>query len=260
MKLLQFFCYSFVILYFLSACLLYVFQRSLLYHPTPEYKHDFQTLDFTNQEHVLKVNVLNPNKQRAIIYFGGNAEPVIFNAEPFTQNFSNHTIYLVNYRGYGGSTGTPTEEGLSSDALAIYDQLSAKHTSLSVIGRSLGSGVASYLASRRPIELLVLITPYDSIKNVAQAHFRIYPMRLLLKDHYDSIGRVENISAKVLIIIAELDRVIPNSHSIALYKAFAKDQVSTVYIKGADHNNLSLDADYFTSIKRFFKTNMHLLN
>lgn len=247
-----------LLIYIAGAFALYAVQRRMLYVPSPEYAHEFDRLELQNQQETLNVVVLNSGQSQAIIYFGGNAESAVFNAEPFLKNFPGHTIYLVNYRGYGGSSGLPTELGLYSDSLALYDQVRASHESISLIGRSLGSGVATYLASERQVSYLALITPYDSIKNVAQAHIPIYPIGLLIKDKYDSIEKAVRVSAPVLIVMAELDSVIPNSHSIKLSESFKKEQVSIINIKGAHHNNLSIDPVYYRSLKRFFSSTFKL--
>jgi len=244
-----------LVIYLIAALLLYIFQRNMLYFASPAYEHNLKTIELINDKQTLKVNVLNAGRSKAIIYFGGNAEAVIFNEKPFAQNFPEQTTYLVNYRGYGGSSGEPTEENLYSDALAIYDHIRHEHDSVSVLGRSLGSGVATYLASKREIDYMALVTPYDSIQNVAQARLPIFPVGLLIRDRYDSARRATNVSSKVLIVMAELDAVIPNSHSIKLEKSFAKEQVSSVKIKDANHNNLSAKPEYFSILREFFNNN-----
>jgi Hydrolases of the alpha/beta superfamily len=241
--------------YVIGAALLYFFQRNLLYFPSPEYQHDLATLEVINDDQTLKIAVMNPGQARAIIYFGGNAEPVVFNEVPFAEHFPSHTVYLVSYRGYGGSSGEPTELGLFSDALAIYDFVQSEHESVSAVGRSLGSGVAIYLASERAIDALGLVTPYDSIVSVARKRFPFYPVSLLLLDKYDSAMRVPKVSAKVLIVMAELDKIIPNWHSVKLQDAFPTEQVRVLKIAGADHNNVSANADYFPALKAFFESN-----
>jgi len=238
--------------YAAGAVTLYVLQRKMLYAPSPEYSHQFDGLELHNEQEVLKIIVLNPGQPQAMIYFGGNAEAVIFNAELFLENFPDYTIYLANYRGYGGSTGSPTEQGLYSDALALYDQIHTSHNAISLMGRSLGSGVATYLASEREASHLALITPYDSIRNVAQTHYPFYPVGLMIKDEFDSVEKAASVSAPVLIMMAEHDSIIPNSHSIKLSEAFQEEQVSITNIKDAGHNNLSLDAQYYSTLKRFF--------
>ncbi len=245
-----------VVVYTVGALALYNYQRKMLYIPSPEYAHEFESLELQNGQEILKVAVLNSGQSRAIIYFGGNAEAVIFNAEPFLKHFRNYTVYLANYRGYGGSTGSPSELGLYSDSLALYDQVRTKHESISLMGRSLGSGVAAFLGSQRRVSQLALITPYDSIENVAQAHVPIYPVGLLIKDKYDSVEKAARVSAQVLIVMAELDLIIPNSHSIKLLEAFKQEQVSTLIIKGANHNNVSLDPEYYPRLKRFFDSEL----
>ena len=241
-----------VSVYVLGAFLLYVLQRNLLYFPSPEYQHNLPTIELLNQQQLLKIAVLNPGQSKAIIYFGGNAESVVFNEVPFIEHFPTHTVYLVNYRGYGGSSGEPTELGLFSDALAIYDSVQDQHNSVSAFGRSLGSGVATYLASERDIDALALITPYDSIVSVASKRFPFYPVALLMRDKYDSVERAPKVSAKVLIIMAQLDRVIPNWHSVKLQEAFLEEQLTVVSIEGADHNNVSLSSEYFPALKKLF--------
>ncbi|MBX2847583.1 MAG: alpha/beta hydrolase [Acidiferrobacterales bacterium] len=240
--------------YLFGAVLLYVLQREMLYAPTPKYSSDLKELTFNVNGETLKVLELNSGKDKALIYFGGNSEPVVFNEIPFSETFANHTVYLVNYRGYGGSTGTPTQDGLLADSLAIYDNLITNHDSIGVIGRSLGSGVASYLASQRSIESLLLITPYDSIEAVAKSRFPIYPVSLMLKDKYDSLSRAPSISAKVLIIAAEMDSIIPLQHSENLYAAFDSTQVSMVVIEGANHNNLASRPEYYQTLRSFIET------
>ncbi len=238
--------------YLLGAVLLYIFQRNILYIASPEYAHEYDVINLVNDQEVLKIAVLNPNQSRAIIYFGGNAEAVIFNEMPFLENFPEHTLYLANYRGYGGSTGTPTELGLFSDALALYDRIRDQHDSVATLGRSLGSGVATYLASNRAISHLALVTPYDSIVNVARARFPIYPISFLMHDKYNSIGTASKVSTPVLIIMAEHDSIIPNAHSIKLGDAFSKTQLTSLKIDGADHNNVSVSAGYFSALVEFF--------
>ena len=112
-----------VLVYLGLGTYLYIKQRSFVYFPTTETQGQpaqVLTLD-SNDEH-LKVWVINPNKANAIFYFGGNAEPVEYNIQPFQAWFPNHTLYLMNYPGYGGSTGSPTETALYADALNLNEK------------------------------------------------------------------------------------------------------------------------------------------
>ena len=241
--------------YICTSLLLYIFQRDFLYFPSPKYDHSFERFSLSNEGEALEIIALNKGNAKALIYFGGNAEAVVANAEDFSSNFSDTTIYLVNYRGYGGSIGKPTEAGNYADALAVYDHVKKDHSQIFVAGRSLGSGVATYLAANRSLESVVLITPYDSILNIAKANYSIFPVSLLLKDRYDSVSRTNAIKSKVLVIAAEQDVVIPMSHTQNLVKAFRDDQVQFEVIKNTGHNDVSFNPDYYEVFKGFLGEN-----
>lgn len=242
---------STLFIYICVALYLFFSQRSFIYFPTPNTEHPHSEISYEFKDAVVKVVVLNKKNKKAILYFGGNGEAVEYNASNFIKNFPNHTVYLVKYRGYGGSTGEPSEEKLYSDALNIFDSLKQKYSEVSVIGRSLGSGVATYVASKRNIKKLVLVTPYDSIESVAQKTFPIFPMFILLKDKYNSVGRANEIKAKTLLLIAENDNVISKSHSDTLAKAFQATIATMVVIKNTGHNSISNSIQYNNIIREF---------
>ncbi len=236
---------SFVATYFIFGALLFAFQRDILYFPTRKLDHYFHEEVFQNGNATINVIVLNKDKKDAVLYFGGNGDSMAYSAFLFAKQFKNRAIYLVNYRGYGGSSGEPTEEGIYSDALFIFDQLKSKYSNISIMGRSLGSGVATYVASKRDIDKLVLVTPFDSIENVAQDRFMIYPMSLLLEDKYNSIGRVKDIKAKTLVIISENDEVVSFKSSMNLVSFFDPTQVKYSIIKDATHNDIFHHKRYY---------------
>ena len=242
----------FLLIYLLACAVMYLLQRKLLYYPTGRIPHSFPQLKLVNQNESIEVIVLNEGKNEALMYFGGNAESVIYNAEDFLKAFPLHTVYLLNYRGYGGSTGHPTEKGIFSDALVLFDKIQGKHQKISVIGRSLGSGVAVFLASKRPLQKMVLITPYDSIKSLGQSKFIIFPVFLLLKDKYDSLRRVKHIQAQTIALVAENDEVIPNKHSQRLINEFPPGQITAITIKNSGHNDISQKEEYYQHLKDFF--------
>jgi pimeloyl-ACP methyl ester carboxylesterase len=242
-----------VMIYIVGGVFLYVYQRDFLYFPTDKSTHSYEIEKFSHDDVIIDVVVLNKGKSDAIIYHGGNAERVVNNARNFENILSEHTVYLINYRGYSGSTGSPTEQANYLDALYVYDQVKNKHHNISVIGRSLGTGVATYLAANREVSQLVLITPYDSIQNIAQSQYPIYPISLLLKDKYESSSRVNKINSKTLIILAEHDLVIPLRFSEKLIKEFSPLQVQVEVIKKSNHNNLIQTDHYYQLLDEFFK-------
>ncbi|MDM5272685.1 alpha/beta hydrolase [Sulfurovum sp. zt1-1] len=243
---------SILMIYFLVGLLLYLFQNSLIYYPTPLVKHAFTEKIFMNDDETIRVITLNEGKKNAIVYFGGNAESVAHSAEVFFDKFPEYTVYLVNYRGYGGSSGTPTQAGLFNDAIYIYDNIKKDHQHIIAIGRSLGSAVAVYLASQREIEKLVLITPFDTLQSVAQEQYPIFPMSFFLKDKYRSVEYVEKNSAKkTLMLIAQDDKIIPASHAYTLAKYFVQNDLTIKVIEGKGHNTISSDKSYYTLLKEF---------
>ena len=253
MKTLFLIIFSLIAMYLIAIALLYFLQRNLLFHPMP-------WVDNTGREEIILDNqglklqgwILNRGRDKALIYFGGNAESISDNFHLFEQLFEDHTVYLIDYRGYGKSEGQPNEKGMFSDAMAIYDQVKPEHQSISLMGRSLGSGVAVYLAASRSIDKLVLITPYDSIAEVAQSHYPYFPARYLVKDRFESVRYAPDVKASVLILIAELDRVINPQHSEKLAQKFSSDQLSIEKILGAAHNNVSDFKQYRQSLSKFF--------
>jgi pimeloyl-ACP methyl ester carboxylesterase len=231
---------------------LYVNQRNMLYFPRPEvYVESAEPIWLDTADARLKIWSVAGAGREAIVYFGGNAEPVHANIEAFRAWFPEHSVYLVNYRGYGGSSGTPNEVDLCADAAAVYDYLDVRHSRISAIGRSLGSGVAACLASQRELAKLALITPFDSVLAVASNLYPFLPVSILLQDTFDSAARAPAIDADVLIMLASEDEVIPMKHGYSLARAFAPDQVRVLEIRGADHIDISEFAEYGTGLREF---------
>ena len=231
---------------------LYVVQRSLLYFPTPDVASTAaRALRMRTDGAVLKVwKVARPGPD-AVIYFGGNADEVAAHIVPFSQGLPDQSLYFVNYRGFGGSTGRPTEAALFADALAVFDQVQRDHARVALIGRSLGSGVAAYVATKRPVSKLLLITPYDSIVRVAQSEYRWFPIFLILKDRFDTLSRVSGISAPTLILIAENDAVIPRKRTDRLIAAFPPGQLQVQLLAGATHDLEDGTQSYLGAMREF---------
>jgi uncharacterized protein len=243
----------FLIVYLSGGILLSFFQRSFIYFPSESVYQGLKEMVVEAKEAKLKIIVLNEGHDDAIIYFGGNAEAVDTYQKDFSHNFKNHTVYLVNYRGYGGSTGKPSEKALYEDALLVYDKLKSKHKHISLIGRSLGSGVATYVTSKRDIKKLVLVTPFDSIEAIATGQFPIYPVSFMLFDKYDSIGRVNAIKTQTLILVAGKDTLVPNENTFRLYNAFRPSKVDMRIFHDFGHNDIQFDTHYYSTMEEFLK-------
>jgi len=225
------------------CALMFFAQRSLLYFPVSGAPPaGAERLELRSGDATLRVWVRTAPGASALIYFGGNGEEVGMNFAPFVAALPRHSLYLVNYRGYGSSTGSPSEPALFADALAVFDHVSARHASVAVAGRSLGSGVAVYLARERPVSKLALVTPYDSVENVAAGIYPFLPVRWLIRDRFDSASRIADVRVPTLVVIAERDEVIPRARADALVAKFPAGQARVEVVRGATHNMLEYEA------------------
>ncbi|SDP54733.1 alpha/beta hydrolase [Desulforhopalus singaporensis] len=232
--------------------LLYVMQRSMLYFPTAEvYRSDIEVVRLKSGKEVLKVWQLEGDNDQAVLYFGGNAEDVALNIEQFKRIFPGYSVFLLNYRGYGGSTGTPTEKGLYADAASLFDYADKRYKRVSVVGRSLGTGVAMDLAANRTVEKLILVTPFDSMVNVAKAHYPLLPVSLMLKDRYTSVDKVDGFRMPILVVTAEDDLVVPRKRSDDLIALLPPELVEAVIIEGVDHSSVCANPVYEQAVRTF---------
>lgn len=238
--------------YVLLCAWLYLFQRSFMYFPTQE-RTDVaaEDLSIESGEASLRVWRLHGDRANAILYFGGNAEDVALNVPEFAAWFPDCAVYLVNYRGYGGSSGSPSEAALYRDAEAVYDAVRSGHRRVTVMGRSLGSGVATHLAAERDLHELVLITPYDSFVSLARAFYPWFPTSLLLKDRYDSASRAGLIRAPVLILVAEYDEIVPLPSSKKLAAAIDPSLLTWGTIEDTSHNTIGTSPAYGEALREF---------
>lgn len=230
---------------------LFVTQRSQIYFRTPEMNYPAPSFRIDTGGESLKIWEVRRGGPEALVYFGGNAENVAWNIERFSAAFPGRSLYLVNYRGYGGSSGRPTETALYADAVAVFDHVRRRHERIAVMGRSLGSAVAVHLATERDVERLVLVTPFDSLAQVGQSHFRFLPVSLLMLDRYDAASLADRVTAPALLVIAAEDEIIPRARSDALAAAFPPGQAQVVVAEHVAHNSLDLSPAYLRSVSAF---------
>lgn len=237
----------FAAILFAGVCgALFAFQRSLIYYPQPRANQSGITL-MTLPSGAL-VSTRPHNGSDAVIYFGGNAEDVSLDMPDFAEAFPHHAIYLLHYPGYGGSPGSPSEQAILADALALFDRVRAEHPNVVVVGRSLGSGVAVRVASERPVARLVLVTPFDSLGDVAASQYPFLPVRWLLRDKYESWKYAPQVTAPTRIVVAAQDEIVPRATTERLRTRFKAVQVSWVVIPGVGHNSISESADYMALV------------
>jgi fermentation-respiration switch protein FrsA (DUF1100 family) len=152
----------------------------------------------------------------------------------------------LSYRGYNSSTGTPTEQGLLIDGLAAYDWLRVHGTAANDIvihGHSLGSGVAVYLATKRPARALILESPFTAASDVAAYHYPLIPVALLMTDRFLSRERIKDVHIPILIAHGDRDQLIPFEEGVELYN-LANAPKTFVHMHGSDHSTLTRDGAY----------------
>jgi uncharacterized protein len=195
-------------------------------------------------------HVPGPDQAPLVLYFGGNAEEVSWMLGETAKRTPAIGWLLVDYRGYGASEGVPSESALKADALAWYQQATALSRRIFVFGRSLGSGVAVQLASQREVAGVILVTPFDSLVNVAQRHYPYLPVAWMLRHRFDSLALASRVRAPLLCLTAMQDEIVPAEHARRLYDAWAGPK-QWVALQGATHNSTDRHANYWPSVLAF---------
>jgi fermentation-respiration switch protein FrsA (DUF1100 family) len=178
------------------------------------------------------------------LVFNGNAGNRAYRVDLAEALRARHVaVLLFDYRGFGDSTGRPTESGLFADARAARAWLLARAEvdagRLVYVGESLGAGVAVRLASEQPPAALVLRSPFTSMTEVAALHYPMLPVRWLLRDRYASIEHIARVTAPVLVVAGDHDSIVPLAQSRTLYDAI-RSRKAFVVVPGVDHNDAAL--------------------
>lgn len=241
-------------LYLSFGAYLFFVQRNLIYFPeiTRVTPADTNFSILRPDGVVLRGWILNPGRTQALIYFGGNAERIGAERDHLAKVFVTRTVYLLAYRGYGASDGSPNETALFADALALFDQVHARYSRVAVVGRSLGSGVACYVAFKRPVERLALVTPFDSLAAVAQAQYPLLPVRWLILDRYESSRYLPKYHGPLLILRAGQDQLVPVASTNRLMATLSRPP-TVVTFAAAGHNNISDDPAYDAALAKFVR-------
>jgi uncharacterized protein len=233
-----------------GLAVLYVKQRSMLFPIPPVGRTAPEAAGLLEaEEHVLttsdgeKVIVWHVPAQPGrpvILYFPGNGDFLAGSVSRFKGMTADGTgLIALSYRGYAGSSGVPSEEGLSRDAAAAYAFTTARYAAERIVvwGFSLGTGVAVAVASERPVGKLILEAPYTSTVDVAASMFPIVPVRLLMRDPFHSDRRIARVSVPLLIMHGTDDPAIPIRFGERLF-TLAREPKQFVRFPGGGHDNL----------------------
>ena len=252
MKTILFLLSSCIFLYALLILVLFFMQRSFLYFPSNE-KLDLSKAVVTGLEEVkletadglvLTAWFMKPEPGRngeTFLLFHGNAGHIGHRVEKFRRILeAGYGFLFLEYRGYGGNPGKPSEAGLHIDAKAALDFLSSReipHEKVILYGESLGCGVAVRAATEHHFSAVILEAPYTSIADVAQRQFWFLPVRWLIRDRYDTLAIINRITSPVVVIHGEQDDIIHVSFGKRVFEA-APEPKTAWFFEGAGHNNL----------------------
>ena len=249
------------IVYLLLIAFYAVMQRSLIYYPTalsseqakqhakvlggaPWLSRDGHWLGWKT-EGATASSVAN--RPRALV-FHGNAGMAL-NRDYYADLLSGFRasgpweVYVFEYPGYGPREGSPGEAAFSAAAVQATDELLEQNTSpLLIIGESIGSGVATELVRRRPdaVRALMLITPFDSLANVARHHMPYLPVGLLLRDRYDNLAALRNYQNPLIVVTAGQDTIVPTTLAAPLLEQHQGPALHETQIH-AGHNGLHFE-------------------
>jgi len=244
-----------------------VLDQLFVYHPAPWIERDWarisglplQEVWFESRDGARLFGWYVESKETpgVLLWCHGNAGNIIHRLENLVELYRlGLSVLIFDYRGYGRSTGTPSEEGLYRDALAAYAYLTeARRVAperLVLFGRSLGAAVAGDVASRKPVAGLILESPFPSVGAVARAHYFGLPVDWLLSAEFNLVERLRRISVPVLVVHGDRDEVVPIQLGQQVFEA-AREPKSFYLVSGADHNDLYVvgGRPYFQRIKRF---------
>lgn len=237
------------ILYILMIGFFYFMQSTFLFFPQP-IQQQLQLDEYTEEINIEeKDNMLlhgwlrkapGNEKQKLIIYLGGNAEEVS-HMIPRASMLEGWALLLINYPGYGKSEGKPSEKSFFLSALRIYDYAASREdidiNNIVIMGRSIGTGSAVYLAHERKAKAVILISPFESITSVARASLPFIPVGLILKHKFESKKYAPAISSPLLVFYGTEDKIIPARHSKLLVQ-YWKGENQLVKLKGYGHNDI----------------------
>lgn len=230
--------------------LVYLGQRALQYFPerarTPPAaaglpEAEEVVLDSSGGERVIVWHIPPRGEKPVVLYFHGNGGSLRWRVDRFRALAADGTgLIALSYRGYGGSSGRPTEKGLIDDALAAYAFAAARYPAsrLALWGESLGTGVAVALAAQKPVGRIVLESPFTSIADIAAQIYWFLPVRLLIKDSFRSDLLIGTVTAPFLILHGDKDSIVPITLGDQLYKLITAPK-RFVRFPGAGHNELA---------------------
>lgn len=255
-----------IILYCLIGIALYYAQDAMLFRPKPVAKDHAYNFSQPNKElnipyssssnmNVIQFTTKDTAVKGVVLYFHGNRENIAWyakNAPRFTDH--GYEVWMIDYPGYGKSTGDFTEQKLYDWALVFYKLARTRFSPDSIIlyGKSMGSGIATQLASVRDCKHLVLETPYYSFPSIVGSYFPIYPLNKMIRFKIPTWQYMQEVTAPVTIFHGTSDGVIRYSNAKRLMP-FLKKNDTFITIDGGSHNDLPTYPEYTKQLDAILK-------
>jgi hypothetical protein len=230
----------------ISGCA-YVFQRRLTYFPDrspPDLAAPFATVSYVSRDGLAMTSWYAPPTEpgaAVIVYFHGNGGHAGYRADKMSPYLDDGLgVLLVGYRGYGGNPGSPSESGLYLDAEAAITWLATETIAddrTVLYGESLGTAIAVEMAMRHSVKAIVLEAPFTSLADVGARAYPFLPVRWLARDRYETIAKIGDVSAPVMVIHGEQDQIVPADMGRAVLAA-APDPKRGLFVQGFGHNEM----------------------
>lgn len=250
-----------LIAYVVISLLIYFIQDLFFFHPEKlrrdfkfQYEHPFEEVELVGVENSLIDGLYFPanGEKKVVFYFKGNTRSIKGWAK-FAKDFNNkgYSFFLIDYPGFGKSTGKRNVETIHRNAQIAYNWLLSRFEQDDIIiyGRSLGAGFATYIAKSNAPHVLILDSPFYSFRRLSRYYTRILPLKFILKYRSPLFSYLEDVKCPVFILHGDKDHVIPYSHSVLLEDVDPK-HIKLYTIAGARHNNLPKFKEYHTVLNR----------
>ena len=257
--------FGIIVIYLLILAFLFIFQRSLMYHPDENnYSGDKLEVDIQKVRIKTKDNIellgwfhnKNLEDYKTILYFHGNAgklENRIHKLNHFKE--MNVNFLIIAWRGFSGNNGNPSEKGLYIDGESAIKWLQNKgihEDNIILYGESLGTGIATQISQNKNFAGLILETPFTSMIEAAKNFYPYIPVGLLLKDKYDNQKKIRNINIPVLVMHGEADQIVPFWMGKKIYEIANQPKYS--YFTKFDDHMMEYDEKLVLVLKRFIKS------
>lgn len=252
-------------IYIMIGTTLYFIQEKILFRPTVlehDYEYQFSQpfeevfLTMNDGAVINAIHFKTDAPKGVILYFHGNAGDLSrwgLIAESFVE--LQYDVFIMDYRTYGKSTGKLSEKALYEDAQSCYEYL-LKHydeSEITIFGRSLGTGIATHVASQNNPKQLILETPYYSMIDVAQHKFPFLPIKHLLKYKFLTFEYIQNVKCPITIFHGTEDSVVPFESGKKLFDLIEEKNKNFIKVEGGNHNNLIEFEAYRNAIKSLLK-------